>query len=252
MELDGSVALVTGGGSGIGRAVVERFVDDGAQVGVLERDPDRVASLRNEFGASVVAVQGDVRTLADNRTAVDRVVDRYGSLDTFVGNAGVFDNFAKLEDIPAEQLEAGYREQFDVNVLGYLLGAKAAARELSATGGTMVFTASYASDNSDGGGLLYTASKHAVAGVIKRLAVELAPEIRVNGVAPGYVPTDLQGLQSLDQTERFAPPTSYDELNPLEITPEPDDYTGYYTFLASAESAPTTGSILSADCGSGL
>lgn len=251
-SLDGSVALVTGGGSGIGRSVVERFVDEGTKVAVLEISEDGVEALRADFGDDVVAVRGDVTNAADNERAVDRTVEAFGQLDVFVGNAGVFDNFATLEDIPSRDLEAGFHEQFDVNVLGYLLGAKAAVPELSKTEGNVVFTASYASFNTDGGGLLYTASKHAVAGIIRRLAVELAPEIRVNGVAPGFVPTDLQGLDSLGQGDRPSLGRSYADVNPLASTPTADDYAGYYAFLASEDSEPSTGTIIEADCGCGL
>lgn len=251
-SLDESVALVTGGGSGIGRSVVERFVEEGAKVAVLEISDDGVEALRADFGDDVVAVQGDVTNAADNERAVDRAVEAFGQLDVFVGNAGIFDNFARLQDIPSGDLEAGFHEQFDVNVLGYLLGARAAVPELSKTEGTIVFTASYASFNADGGGLLYTASKHAVVGIVRRLAVELAPEIRVNGVAPGFVPTNLQGLDSLGQGGSPSPRKPYADINPLATTPTSDDYAGYYAFLASDESSPSTGTIIEADCGCGL
>ena len=91
--LDGQVALVTGGGSGIGRAVVARFIAEGARVGVLDRVPGRAEELKSEFGGAVVAVTGDVAQLADNKRAVAETVAAFGRLDVFVGNAGVFDNF---------------------------------------------------------------------------------------------------------------------------------------------------------------
>src|SRR5262245_53347477 len=83
--LDGQVALVTGGGSGIGRAVVARFIAEGARVGILERVPARAEELRTEFGDSVVAVTGDVTQLGDNKRAVTETVGAYGRLDIFVG-----------------------------------------------------------------------------------------------------------------------------------------------------------------------
>src|SRR5438105_9536314 len=91
--LDGQVALVTGGGSGIGRAVVARFIAEGARVGVLDRVPGRAEELQTEFGDAVVAVTGDVAQLADNKRGVAETVVAFGRLDVFVGNAGVFDNF---------------------------------------------------------------------------------------------------------------------------------------------------------------
>jgi len=84
--LDGQVALITGGGSGIGLAIVTRFIEEGAHVGVMDRFPERVEQLRAEFGESVVAVPGDVTLLADNKRAVEQTAGSFGKLDIFVGN----------------------------------------------------------------------------------------------------------------------------------------------------------------------
>ena len=140
--LDGQVALVTGGGSGIGRAVVGRFIAEGARVGVLDRVSGRAEELRSEFGSAVAAVTGDVSQLADNKHAVAETVGAFGRLDVFVGNAGVFDGFVPLTDFPEETLPAACDELFGVNVKGCILGAKAVLPELMKTGGSMVFTAS--------------------------------------------------------------------------------------------------------------
>src|ERR1700751_6467566 len=113
--LDGQVALVTGGGSGIGRAVVERFVEEGARVGILDRVSARAEQLRAEFGNAVVARAGDVAQLADNKRAVAETVGAFGRLDIFVGNAGVFDNFLSLAEFPEQNLTAAYDELFGVN-----------------------------------------------------------------------------------------------------------------------------------------
>src|SRR5258708_17848494 len=195
---DGQVALVTGCGSGIGRAIVARFVEEGARVAVMDRIATRTQELRDAFGGRVVAVAGDVSRLADNKRAVAEAVRAFGRLDIFVANAGIFDGFRKLADIPEEQLTTACDELFAVNVTGCLLGAKAAVPELTKTAGCMVFTASVAG-LSGGGGPIYTASKHAVVGLVRELAVELGPDIRVNGVAPGGVATDLRGLSALGQ-----------------------------------------------------
>src|ERR1044071_2612283 len=195
--LDGQVALVTGGGSGIGRAVVARFIEEGARVGVMERVAARAAGLRDEFGDKVLGIAGDVAQLADNRRAVAETARAFGRLDVFVGNAGIFDVYAKLAELDDEKLARAYDELFGVNVKGCIFGAKAALPELGKTQGCMIFTASVAGQNSGGGGALYTASKHAVVGLIKQLAVEFGPAVRVNGVAPGGTMTDLRGLVTL-------------------------------------------------------
>jgi len=250
--------LVTGGGSGIGRAVVARFIAEGANVGVLDRVPARAEELRAEFGAAVVAVTGDVTQLEDNKRAVAETTGAFGRLDVFVGNAGVVDNFLSLSDFPEQNLSAAYDELFGVNVKGCVLGAKAALPELLKTDGSMVFTASVAGSNSGGGGPLYTASKHAVVGLIRQLAVELGPRIRVNGVAPGGTMTDLRGLSVLRQDDRsqFTDPSIEERLranNPLQIALAPGDLAGAYVFLSSRTNARgITGTILTVDAGATL
>lgn len=256
--LDGQVALVTGGGSGIGRAVVARFIAEGARVGAVDRVPDRAAELTTEFGAAVVAITGNVAELADNKRAVAETVEAFGRLDILVGNAGIFDNFLSLAEFPEENLSHACDELFGVNVKGCILGAKAALPELLKAGGSMVFTASVAGSNSGGGGPLYTASKHAVVGLIRQLAVELGPHIRVNGVAPGGTMTDLRGLSVLNQdgASQFADRSIEERLragNPLQIVLAPGDLAGAYVFLSSRTNARgITGTILTVDAGATL
>src|SRR5579862_4014145 len=256
--LDGQVALVTGGGSGIGRAVVARFIEEGARVGVMERVATRADQLRSELGEAVIGIAGDVARLADNQRAVAETVRAFGRLDIFVGNAGVFDVYAAVAEMPEEQLTRAYDELFAVNVKGLLWGVKAALPELAKSKGSIVFTASVAGLNSGGGGALYTASKHAVVGLVRELAVELAPDIRINGVAPGGTMTDLRGLQSLGNDERsqFAAPDMAERLqagNPLHIALEPADLAGAYLFLSSRRDARgITGTIVNVDAGAML
>lgn len=256
--LDGQVALVTGGGSGIGRAVIARFIEEGARVGVMERVATRADELQREFGDRLVGIAGDVSQLADNKRAVAETVRAFGRLDVFVANAGVFDVYASVEEMPEEQLARAYDELFGVNVKGALYGARAAIPELRKSKGSMVFTASVAGQNSGGGGVLYTASKHAVVGLIRELAVELAPDIRVNGVAPGGTLTDLRGLQSLgnDDRSQFSAPDMAERLrtaNPLHVALEPADLAGAYLYLSSRRDARgITGTIVNVDAGAML
>jgi NAD(P)-dependent dehydrogenase (short-subunit alcohol dehydrogenase family) len=256
--LDGQVALVTGGGSGIGRAVVTRFVEEGARVGVMDRVAARAQQLRQELGDAVIAIAGDVTRLDDNKKAVADTVRAFGRLDTFVGNAGVFDSNITLAELSEDKVAEACDELFGVNVKGCLLGAKASLVELSKTGGSMVFTASVAGFNSGGGGAIYTASKHAVVGLIRQLAVELGPAVRVNGVAPGGTMTDLRGLAALrrDDHSHFSDPSTEERLrggNPLHMALEPPDLASAYVFLASRSNARgITGTVLTVDAGSTL
>ena len=256
--LDGQVALVTGAGSGIGRGIVERFVQEGARVGAMDRIAERLEELRSDLGDDVVGIPGDVTSLDDNQRAVEETVRAFGKLDIFIGNAGIFDSFQRFEEFPVESLSAAFDEQFGVNVKGCVLGAKAALPELQQTEGCMVFTASVAGLNSGGGGVLYTASKHAVVGFIRQLAAELAPQVRVNGVAAGGVMTDLRGLETMGRHDRsnFADPQTEARLrtgNPMGAAMQPPDLASAYLFLSSRENAANiTGSIVTVDAGSML
>lgn len=254
--LEGQVALVTGGGSGIGRAVVARFIEEGARVGVMERVASRAEELRSEFGDSVVVgISGDVAQLADSKRAVAETVGAFGRLDVLVGNAGIFDVYAAIAEMPEEKLGRAFDELFAVNVKGLIFGIRAAVPELRKTKGSIVVTASVAGQNSGGGGAIYTASKHAVVGLVRELAVELAPDIRINGVAPGGTLTDLRGLQSLgnDDRSQFSAPDMADRLraaNPLHVALEPADLAGAYLYLSSRRDARgVTGTIVTVDAG---
>ena len=256
--LNGDVALVTGGASGLGRAIVERFVREGARVGVLDLSPEKLAALKTDLGADIVAVQGDVTSLEDNQRAVAETVRTFGRLDCFVGNAGIHDGSIPLVDIAGDALSTAFNELFDVNVKGYILGAKAALEELVRTNGRMVFTVSNAGFDPGGGGVLYSASKWAVRGLITQLAYELAPRVRVNGVAPGPLASDLRGPRSLslDNTAIVGSGALEERVrrsSPLGFLPEAVDYTGMYVLLAArAESLTMTGSVVRGDGGVGV
>src|SRR5262249_44763958 len=207
---------------------------------------------------NVAAISGDVAQLGDNKRAAAQTVEAFGRLDIFVGNAGVFDSYMPLAEFPEENLAEAYDELFGVNVKGCIFGAKAALPELMKTEGSMVFRGSVAGQNSGGGGSLYTASKHAVVGLIRQLAAELGPRIRVNGVAPGGTITDLRGLSALRQEGRshFANPDTEERLragNPLQLALAPGDLAGAYVFLSSrANARGITGTILTVDAGAML
>lgn len=254
--LNNHVALVTGGASGIGKAVVKRFLAEGAKgIGVLVRSDEQAAELKAELGDQVVVSVGDVRSLADNQKAVEQTVEAFGQLDTLVGNAGVWDFFAKLEKLKAEQIESAFDEIFGVNVKGYLLAAYAAAPHLRASLGSMIFTLSNSAFYAGGGGPLYVASKHAGVGLVKQLAYEFAPDVRVNGVAPGGTVTPLRGPESLGRGDRrLSELPGFEEsvanAMPLKLIAQPEDHTGHYVLLASrANSRATTATIIHSDGG---
>jgi 2,3-dihydroxy-2,3-dihydrophenylpropionate dehydrogenase len=255
--LDGKVALVTGGGSGIGRGVVEAFVAEGAQVGVLELSGEKVEDLRS-LGDSVTPVQGDARSLADNERAVADTVSAYGRVDSLVCCPGVWDYFTSIKDMPADALDDAFDELFSVNVKSYCVSVKAALDQLLEHEGTIVLTASNAAFNTAGGGFLYTASKFAVRGLVEQLAFELAPKIRVNGVAPGGTVTELRGLKALGMEGmrlRDVPGVEglMEGVSPLHMVGRPEDHGSVYVLLASRErSRAVTGTIIRSDAGIGI
>jgi NAD(P)-dependent dehydrogenase (short-subunit alcohol dehydrogenase family) len=177
-------------------------VAEGASAVVLDRSPARVEELVAAFHGEVVGVGGDVTAFEDNERAVQLALGSFGKLDIFVGNAGLFDYFASIVDTPADELTRAFDELFGVNVKGYLLGVKAALPHLVESRGCVLLTASMGSFHAATGGTVYTASKHAVVGLVRQLAFELAPTVRVNGVAPGPMLTDIRGPASLHLARR--------------------------------------------------
>ncbi len=251
------VILITGGASGLGRSVVERCLNEGARVGVFDRSEDRLAQLKDTFGDAVVTAAGDVRSLADNEGAVEGCLAAFGKLDCAIGNAGIWDYSTNLLDLPADKVDRAFDEIFHVNVKGYLLLAKAAAPALVESRGSMVYTISNAGFYPDGGGPLYTASKHATVGLVRQLAFELAPYVRVNGVAPGGIHTDLRGPSSLGLAERSIATlglgdTAHERLPTGRLATAEEYAAAYVFFAAREENVPATGSILNYDGGLGV
>lgn len=247
--LDGQVVVFTGAGSGIGRAAVTRYAAEGARVVAVDVS-ESVIELADALGDVVVPVVTDVRSWEGNVRAVAAAKEKWGRLDVFVGNAGITDAARPLEDIPGDRLADGFDELFGVNVLAPLLGVRAAVDDLIRTRGCAVLTGSFASDHSAGGGVLYTASKHAVQGLVRQLAYELAPDVRVNGIAPGVAPTRLGGTAALGQRTADAVLEGTQDALPLQEVPEVDAYAGVFTLLASrTDGAALTGTMVAADSG---
>lgn len=247
-RLNEKVALITGGASGLGKAVVTRFVEEGAKVCVADISQEKLNELKIELGDSIVTVQGDVSLLEDNKQMVETAVSTFGKIDIFVGNAGIFDGNIGIVSMPLERLGDSFDELFGVNVKGMLYGAKVTIPELAKTDGCMILTASHASFYSAGGGPLYTASKHAIAGLIKELAFELAPTIRVNGVAPGVIATAMGSPNALGiQAPSII--SGVEKSLPLPFIPNPSEYAELYVLLASEHSRVMTGTIIQADSG---
>jgi 2,3-dihydroxy-2,3-dihydrophenylpropionate dehydrogenase len=252
--LDDKVVLIAGGATGIGRGVAEAATAAGARVAVLDRNADALGT----FGAGVVTTLGDATTLEANQRAVDDAVAAHGRIDALITIVGVWDYFTGLNDLPAEQLSGAFDELFAANVKSPLLAVKAALPALIASEGNVVLTVSNAGFYTAGGGALYTASKFAVRGLVHQLAYELAPKVRVNGVAPGGTPTPLSGLATLGQDGMHLQDIPdvdvlISSTSPLGVVPSPADHAHSYLFLASKAMTPAvTGTIIHSDGGLGI
>jgi NAD(P)-dependent dehydrogenase (short-subunit alcohol dehydrogenase family) len=250
--LDGQSCVVLGGAGGIGAAVVRGYLAEGARVLAVDRAPERVEELASELGAGadLITLAADTTSWAVNCQLVERAVEAFGRLDVLTSCVGIFDQGIPLSQVPGDRLAAAAEESFGVNVTSLLLGVRAALAQLVANRGRVVLTASFASFEPSGGGVLYTAAKHAVVGVVRQLAYELAPDVRVNAVAPGVAATMMAGLTSLDQQPRNAVLQGTENVLPLGRIPDPADYAATYTLLASPTgSAAMTGTVVPVDSG---
>ena len=255
--LENHVVLISGGGSGMGRGVARHFLEEGAQLAILEIVPDKVVSLKEEFGDDVLVIQGDATELADLVATKNAVIDRFGRLDAYVGCQGIFDGNLTLKEMPLEKIESTFDELFHINVLSYILAARVFVEELEKTGGSIVLTASVAAYLADGGGLFYTASKGAVRSLIGQLGLEFAPKVRVNGLAPaGFSGSELRGAAALglEESKQSDIPKEafldlFKEVSLLHELPTPEDHGPLYAFLASNKNKIVTGQVFVVDQG---
>jgi NAD(P)-dependent dehydrogenase (short-subunit alcohol dehydrogenase family) len=239
--LEDQVTIVTGGASGIGRAVALTFAAAGAKVVVLDAHEKAASQVADEIGPSGQAVVVDVRDAYAVERAFADISLRYGHIDVLFNNAGINRRHPSLE-FPLDDWNAVVA----VNMTGMFLCARAAVRHMR-RGGRIVNTASIL--GMSGGwypNIAYQATKGAVVNMTRSWAIEWAPlQIRVNAVAPGLVRTPfIAGL-----TEQPGLVAKFEQLTPLGRLAEVDDMTGPVLFLASPASAMVTGHVLAVDGG---
>lgn len=251
-RLAGYRTVVTGAGSGIGRAIAERYIQEGANVIGVVRSESDIAPLE-AIGVSVV--RGDVSHYDTAERAVYAAIDLWGGLDCYVANAGLWDFHKRVDRQSPDELKAAFEEIFGVNFLGALYGARASVDALRASRGSVIVSGSNASFLAGGGGALYTASKFALRGLIMQLAKEFAPDVRVNGVAPGATDTGISGPVALGQQDREmnGDPARMKVMADhmlLGRISKPEEHTSLYVLLASREESPyVTGAMLLSDGG---
>ncbi|XP_052491230.1 short chain aldehyde dehydrogenase 1 isoform X3 [Gossypium raimondii] len=246
-RLDGKVALITGGASGLGECTVKLFVKNGAKVLIADIQDELGHSVCQELGTENISyVHCDVTCESDIENAVNLAVSKYGKLDIMFNNAGIpGDNEVRVTHAGTED----FKRVFDVNVLGGFLGAKYAARVMvPAKKGCILFTASLASKISFGLPHAYKASKHAVAGLTKSLSVELGEHgIRVNCISPNGIVTPMlqKAIGNVDKKKGEEMVAVSAVLKGTVL--EPEDFAHAALYLASDEAKFISGVNLPVD-----
>ena len=245
-KLNGKVAVVTGASKGIGAGIAKALAAAGAKVVVnyasSKEGADRVVAEITGNGGKALAVQADVSKAADVHRLFAVTREAFGPVDVLVNNAGVY-QFEPLETVT----EREFHREFDTNVLGVILATREAVKYFGAEGGSVINIGSVVSEKAAPQSVVYTATKHAVDGITRVLAVELgARKIRVNSINPGGVETEGTHRAGIVGSE-FA--TQLVAQTPLGRLGQPGDIAPVAVFLASADSAWMTGEILVASGG---
>ena len=247
-ELEGKVAVITGGASGIGEATARLFVTEGAKVVIADMQRRRGQALADELGDMAAFVPCEVRQESEVKGAVDLAVDRWGRLDCMFNNAGFGGALGPLEDIPVEEFDMS----FDVLVRGVFLGMKHAIPVMKAQGsGSIINTGSIAGLTAGRGPIIYSAAKAAVGQLSKTTAMALGEHsVRVNCICPGYIATPLAantvGRPDSLIEERL---DDYAERQAIPRVGRPADIAEMALFLASDRSTFVTGQEMAVDGG---
>jgi 3-oxoacyl-[acyl-carrier protein] reductase len=247
IALDGRTALVTGGSRGIGRAVVLLLARAGADVAIGFRsranEAEEVAAGARALGRRALTVSGDLADPAASELLAAQVAEAFGRLDIFVANAGVW----PPEDVPLTRLSPErWRETMAANLDAVYHSTRAALR-LMGTGGRVVLVSSTAGQRGEAGHADYAATKGALIALTKSLAVECAPDIVVNCVAPGWVDTEMAAPAFGGEAKARIAATI-----PLRRIPPAEQIAGPIVFLCSDLASHITGEILNVNGGSVL
>ena len=241
-ELEGKVAIVTGGASGIGRATAEAYVHEGARVMIADVDEGAGKEVADALGDAAAFQRTDVSDLDQLQALIDGTVDRFGGLHVMMNNAGIPDrthvSFLEIDFDDFERIMA-------VNLLGVMAGSQLAARYMKDHGGgSIINTTSIAGIQPSGGATQYRAAKAGVVMFSKSIALEIGEfGIRVNCIAPGLIQT---GMTTYD----LAPVRG--KLQPLDREGTVEDVANAAIYLASDRSAQVTGLVLPVDGGTAV
>jgi 2-hydroxycyclohexanecarboxyl-CoA dehydrogenase len=249
-RLDGKVAAVTGGASGIGEATVRRFIAEGASVAFCDRDGERgqrVAAELEAAGAKVTFTQADVGTEAACLAFVNGAAQKFGRLDILINNAGIR-KYEKVDEASADS----WNEILNINLMSYAFCAKAAVPLMRRNGGgAIVNTASVRSVVAGGGNLQYDTTKAAIAGLTRALAADHSPDgIRVNAVGPGpiFTPFHARLIAAAGETvEQYNAKAAQGTM--LKRPGRAEEVAAAILFLASDDASYVTAALLFVDGG---
>ena len=251
-RMDGKVAVVTGGASGIGEATVRLFVEEGARCVIADIQDERGNALASELGGLAAYRRTDVTVEDDVKAAVALAASKFGRLDCMFNNAGSLGTVGPIEDIPADEFDL----TMAVLLRGPFFGMKHAAPVMKAQGsGSIISTASVAGIGGGDGPHVYSAAKAAVIHLTKSVALELGESgVRVNCICPGGIATPIfkgafpdQDIDDATLVETVKPFLA--QFQPIKRSGLPDDIARAALFLASDESTFVTGHALVVDGG---
>ena len=246
MKLEGKVARITGGGSGIGEAAALRLAREGAKVAVLGRTRetlDETVTRIEKDGGEALAVTGDVSKYPDMERVVAEIVERWGRLDVVLANAGINGVWAPVDEISPEEWE----KTIAINLNGTFFTIKAAVPHLKERGGSIIVTSSVNGTRmfSNAGASAYSSTKAAQVALTQMLAVELAKHrIRVNVICPGAIETEIEESTEKRDIEEAGEPVEYPEGEIPLTDGEPgtsEEVAQLMLFLASDASRHVTG-----------
>ena len=247
------VALITGGGQGIGRAAVLRFAQEGADIVIADRNPQTAQQVVEEveaLGQKALAIEADVTQAADCERVISQIVAHFGQLDVVFSNAGVSGGDVVTDMDPAE-----WQRVININLTGVFLTCKYSIPALIKAGGGAIvnMASSMAGWDATMAGAAYMASKEGVAGLTKSLALQLGGyNIRVNAICPGVIKTRLSFKPGMSEAEWEAAYDRFAERIPLRRVGQPEDVAATVAFLASDDARHITGSALLIDGGQTL